>query len=97
MNKKAQGLSLNVIIIAVIVLVVLVVLVVVFSGKMNKSNKEIDKTSKDFSASNCEIPGTGRECRSKPNCDSEGCSWEAADTTKKLYSDCKISGGCCSC
>ena len=33
-HKKAQGLSLNTIIIAVIVLIVLVVLIVIFSGKM---------------------------------------------------------------
>lgn len=34
--RKAQGLSLNVIIIAVIVLIVLVLLIVIFSGKMGQ-------------------------------------------------------------
>ena len=38
-NKKAQGLSLNTIIIAVIVLVVLVVLIVIFSGKLGDFNE----------------------------------------------------------
>lgn len=36
MNKKAQGLSLTIIIVAVIALIVLVVLVAVFTGRLGK-------------------------------------------------------------
>lgn len=39
MNKKAQGLSLNVIIIAIIALLVLVILALIFTGRMSIFNK----------------------------------------------------------
>ena len=37
-NKKSQGISLNVVIVAAIVLIVLVVLIVIFSGRMKTFN-----------------------------------------------------------
>ena len=43
--KKAQGISLNVIIIAAIALIVLVILVVIFSGRMNIFGKSISSCS----------------------------------------------------
>ena len=43
MVKKAQGLSLNVIIIAAIALIVLVILAIIFIGRMSTTTKEIDK------------------------------------------------------
>jgi len=45
MNKKAQGLSLNTIIIAVIVLIVLVVLIVIFSGKIGQFRQGVNTCS----------------------------------------------------
>lgn len=41
-NRKAQGLSLNIIIIAVIALIVLVVLVIIFTGKTRTLSKTVD-------------------------------------------------------
>jgi hypothetical protein len=52
-SRKAQGLSLNVIIIAVIAIVVLLVLIFVFTGKV----KIFGKTSE-----NCESRGAGAKC-----------------------------------
>lgn len=43
MSKKAQGLSMNVIIIAAIALLVLVILAVIFIGRMGKTAKSIDE------------------------------------------------------
>ena len=42
MSKKAQGLSMNVIIIAAIALLVLVILAVIFIGRMGSTAKNID-------------------------------------------------------
>lgn len=42
MSKKAQGLSMNVIIIAAIALLVLVILAVIFIGRMGQTTKGID-------------------------------------------------------
>lgn len=61
-SKKAQGLPLNVIIIAVLVLIVLVVLVVIFSGKLGKFSTQTSESEKAFSITTCDIPGTGRYC-----------------------------------
>lgn len=43
MRKKAQGLSINTIIIAAIALLVLVVLSVIFIGKLGKTRTEMDR------------------------------------------------------
>ena len=43
MNKKAQGLPLNVIIIAVIVLLVLIVLWVIFTGRLGTFSQQLDE------------------------------------------------------
>ncbi len=51
MNKKAQGISLNVIIIAAIALLVLVVLIVIFSGRIGIFNKGVEGAT-----------GTGTAC-----------------------------------
>ncbi len=47
MNKKAQGLSINVIIIVAISLIVLVVLVAIFTGKLGGFTKTIGDTTGD--------------------------------------------------
>lgn len=43
-NKKAQGMPLNVIVIAAIVLIVLVVLIAIFSGRIVQFGESVDKT-----------------------------------------------------
>jgi hypothetical protein len=45
MNKKAQGLSINVIIIVAIALIVLVVLVAIFTGRLGNFSRGLDETS----------------------------------------------------
>ena len=47
MNKKAQGLSINVIIIVAISLIVLVVLVAVFTGNLGGFTKTVGSTTGD--------------------------------------------------
>jgi len=47
MKKKAQGLSLNVIIIAAIALIVLVVLVAIFTGRLGLFGREVGKIGKN--------------------------------------------------
>ena len=42
-NRKAQGISINVIIIAAIALMVLVIISIIFIGRMGKTREEIDK------------------------------------------------------
>ena len=68
-NKKAQGISINAIIIAVIALVVLVVLVAVFTGKFGELGIGLKKASGDITK-NCEDPASNNghlkpvdECR----------------------------------
>ena len=60
--KKAQGLSLQVVIVAVLVLVVLVVLVLIFSGKLKVFGSTTSDTTAKFSGNNCVVPGTNNEC-----------------------------------
>ena len=47
MNKKAQGLSINVIVIVAIALIVLVVLVAVFTGNLGKFSGSVASTTGD--------------------------------------------------
>lgn len=60
-NRKAQGISLNVIIIAVIALLVLVVIVFIFTGKTRTFTQEL---------ATCE--SKGGTCYSSGNCDGIG-------------------------
>ncbi len=70
-SKKAQGLSLNTIIIAILVLVVLVILVVILSGKMGKWRKGINACDGhcENSASDCK---EGENPIFLTNCDANG-------------------------
>ena len=49
-NKKAQGLPLNVVIIAVIVLIVLIVLWVIFTGRASKFSEKVSNTDENIDA-----------------------------------------------
>ncbi len=88
--KKAQGMSLNVIIVAVIVLIILVVLVLIFSGKIKFFGAQTSDTSSKYTSNKCEIPGTNNECWSSPeDCTAKGGSFDE----RTEYSDCP--GSCC--
>ncbi len=50
-SKKAQGISINTIIIAAIALIVLVVLIAVFAGRMGIWGKDMDDAEKTISCS----------------------------------------------
>lgn len=82
MNKKAQGISINVIIVAVIALLVLVLLSLIFTGKMAQITKALN---------NCEDLEYA-VCRSPP-CD----SGYTQDLTRKCYVGTEVDPGlmCC--
>lgn len=67
-SKKAQGISLNVIIIAAIALLVLVILSIIFIGRMGRTREEIDKCQtqggvcKDLCAGEYERAVTSYKC-----------------------------------
>lgn len=91
-TKKAQGMPLNVIIIAVICLIVLVVLVLIFSGKIKGFGKGTDDVSDSFK-NMCEIPGTSRECVASIG----QCTPDIGTEIRGRFSDCekKSSGYIC--
>ena len=69
MNKKAQGISINVIIIAAIGLAVLVVLFAIFTGRLNIFSTGISKTATCENACKAQaktaMPGGASELRCK--------------------------------
>lgn len=85
LNKKSQGLSLNVIIIAAVVLIVLIVLWAIFTGRMGSFNEGIDLVT-----SQCKIPGTERVC-----CE-DGSLNVLDDPPSGRWLDCKAGQKCCS-
>jgi len=88
MDRKAQGLSLNTIIIAVLVLIVLVVLIVIFSGKLGDFS---DKTSTDSTTGGICIAKLGRSC--EKDC-SDG-KTRVPGSTKGSWTDCGKDRDCC--
>ena len=93
MMKKAQGMSMKVIIVAVIALIVLVVLVLIFTGKTKFFGKQTAETSAQFTGNRCAIPGTTNECLDKTTSERQGGSWSPGGA--EGYADCH-SQGCCS-
>ena len=70
--KKAQGLSMNIVIVAVIAIIVLIVIVAIFSGKARQFGKGAQNVSAGFE-NKCKVPGVfGRECRSVSSCEEAG-------------------------
>ncbi len=70
-SKRAQGMPLNVIIIAILVLIVLVVLAIIFAGKIGQFGKGTTESEKQYQATTCAVPGTGRYCGPCKEGDSE--------------------------
>jgi len=63
-NKKAQGLPLNVIIIAILVLIVLVVIIAIFAGKIGIFSREVAECK--AKGGRCESKTTGCETNEVP-------------------------------
>ncbi|MBR9676957.1 hypothetical protein GOV04_02355 [Candidatus Woesearchaeota archaeon] len=66
--KKAQGLSMNVIIVAALALIVLVVVTIIFTSNVRNANRGLNA---------CESKGQGATCR--PTCEPSEVSVGAAD------------------
>lgn len=52
-SKRADGLSINIVVVAVIAMIVLVVLLAIFSNKIKTSTKTQDDTQKNFESNVC--------------------------------------------
>ena len=85
-SKKAQGLTLNTVIVAILVLIVLVVLVVILVTQVNITRTGINETQSSFAK--CKAPGLGRECVPMGTCN--GVEFDGK------FSDCNIAEVCCS-
>jgi uncharacterized membrane protein YqiK len=91
-SRKAQGMSLNVIVVAVIVLIILVVLILIFSGKLKIFSSKTTETTSQYESTKCLVPGTNNECSYDPKeCASKGGSYNQIEGG---YSDCS-SNQCC--
>jgi uncharacterized membrane protein YqiK len=96
MDKKAQGMSLNVIIVAVLVLIILVVLVLIFTGKLKMFGSGTSDTQSKYTGKGkpvCSVPGTNNQCMDQAQCKQQGGSWSSPPADG--YEDCSY-GGCCS-
>lgn len=67
-SRKAQGLSLNTVIIAALGLIVLIILVLVLTGRIRGTSEGIEKTQDIVDTSKCEIPGV-RKCVLMDQCE----------------------------
>ncbi|MBI4738633.1 hypothetical protein HY772_03590 [Candidatus Woesearchaeota archaeon] len=89
-SKKAQGMSLNVVIIAVIALIVLVVLAIIFAGKVKFFGGQTQSTAVQYTGQKCQIPGVNAECSSdEADCQKKGGSFDS-----RQFEDC-AGTGCC--
>ena len=80
-DKKGQGLSLNVIIIAAIVLIVLVVLWAIFTGRMGTFTKEVVKCR-----------GGDQNCMSRTVCEKTGAIAPDGHEDCKKFSKTRLGG-----
>ena len=88
-SKKADGMSINVIVVAAIALIVLVVLTAIFAGRMKTSGDKQDKSTGETLSKVC--TGIGRYCNST---DGQSSTCKGSNTNLgKDYIDC--SGVCC--
>lgn len=91
--KKAQGLSLNVIIIAAIALIVLVVLVAIFTGRMGEWTAGIKRAETRFCD---EVPPgkTGISMHGTPTSSSAGCQ-DYEMQIPGVFEDLSVTQICC--
>ena len=90
-SKKAQGISLETIIIAVISLVVLIVLYFIFTGKLNLWGSDVDKNTKGGKCTDTTGPTNTGKGTWEYTCSSNKYSWGF------IYSDSNehVSESCC--
>ena len=91
--KKAQGMSLKIVIIAALALIVLIVLVLIFTGKVKVFGGTATETTSQYTGQKCVVPGTSNECADEQECEEMGGAWTEA--TDERYGDCEWYGGCC--
>ncbi|MBN2881581.1 hypothetical protein JXM83_06050 [Candidatus Woesearchaeota archaeon] len=91
MNKKGDGMSLNLVVVAAIALVVLVVLLSVFASKMRQGTQGQETAVKEFNTNLCSQTREGAKCLSVGE---TGCSKSDADASQG-YIDCPKGSGCC--
>lgn len=87
-SKKADGMSLNIIVLAVIALAVLVVILAVFGNKMRQGSNAQDKAGNDVQSSvclTCVPPGQ--------NCPNGG---TGTPVNSNMYINCPAGNYCCS-
>ncbi|MFH1063796.1 MAG: hypothetical protein V1729_01810 [Candidatus Woesearchaeota archaeon] len=89
--KKAQAMSLNVVVLAVLALIILIVLVLIFSGKLKIFSSGTSDTAGQYKSGNCESPATDNRCVSY----ADDCNGAYSSGN---YPDCEAAGhsGCCS-
>ena len=90
MNKKAQGLSVHTIILAVIGLIILVVIVLMLTGKLGDFGKGAESASESYIKTCEELGGASLEDRET------GCqSWEEPIISKDAFPG--LGKNCCRC
>ncbi|MBU0536122.1 MAG: hypothetical protein KKE20_04100 [Nanoarchaeota archaeon] len=70
-SKKGVEMTLNTIIIAAIALIAMIILILFLTGNMGRARQNINKTSVTY-GDNCEIPGSGRDCKTPEECRNVG-------------------------
>ena len=100
MDKKAQGLSINVIIIVAISLIVLVVLIAIFTGRMGGFVKGVDTSSTCSNACSALGMEKGSSAQLAPPSGTGGCTSITANYRflgggKEKYGDLTGSEQCC--
>ncbi|MBN2881582.1 hypothetical protein JXM83_06055 [Candidatus Woesearchaeota archaeon] len=88
-SKKAQGMSLNMVVVAAIALIVLVVLTAIFASKIRTSTQEGEKSTNNILNQACE---TDNEYRCSSN---SGCVQKGGATKPGSFVDCGSTQYCC--
>lgn len=96
MNKKAQGLSLNMIIVAAIGFIVLIIVAIIFRTQIidfaNKYRDTADKTIESAEGERCVTFFTTRICSADSPQPSE--EWKKISPEKEKWTDCKENEEC---
>jgi len=92
MNKKAQGLPINVIIVAAIALIVLVVLVAIFTGRLGLFGQEVSEVGQDCTEFTANVEGTthNAEWQEAPCAENEREIYTATDADEHPGEHCCI-------
>lgn len=91
-SKKGDGMSINIVVVAVLALVVLVILLAIFSNKMRVGSKGQDDAQKNLQSNICSDTVEGRSYYCSP----VSCTSGPGKRLQDNYIDCpKESGFCC--